>query len=128
MKVPFSGLPRTASAGGEAGESASAEQEWADCRRRHFFMAYATLDQLVSLFGGGRSRTLSDRQGTGELDEAVISDAWSEHPRKWTAISRIAMRRRFRTLILFRPWWFRLPGTSPGIGSPGRHPRHRSHP
>ena len=24
------------------------------------------------------------------------------------------MRRRFRTLILFRPWWFRLPGTSPG--------------
>ena len=29
------------------------------------------------------------------------------------------MRRRFRALILFRPWWFRLPGTSPGIGSPG---------
>lgn len=75
VKVPFPGLPRTASAGGEAGESASAEQEWADCRRRHFFMAYATLDQLVSLFGADEIRTLSDRQGTGELDEAVISDA-----------------------------------------------------
>ena len=38
-------------------------------------MAYATLDQLVSLFGADEIRTLSDRQGTGELDEAVISDA-----------------------------------------------------
>ena len=38
-------------------------------------MAYATLDQLVSLFGADEIRTLSDRQGTGELDETVISDA-----------------------------------------------------
>ena len=38
-------------------------------------MAYATLDQLVSLFGADEIRTLSYRQGTGELDEAVISDA-----------------------------------------------------
>ena len=38
-------------------------------------MAYATLDQLVSLFGADEIRALSDRQGTGELDEAVISDA-----------------------------------------------------
>ena len=38
-------------------------------------MAYATLDQLVSLFGAEEIRTLSDRRGTGELDETVISDA-----------------------------------------------------
>ena len=38
-------------------------------------MAYATLDQLVSLFGADEIRTLSDRRGTGELDETVISDA-----------------------------------------------------
>ena len=38
-------------------------------------MAYATLDQLVSLFGADEIRTLSDRQGTGELDKTVISDA-----------------------------------------------------
>ena len=43
----------------------------------------------------------------------------SGHPRKWTAISRIAMRRRFRTQLLFRPWWCRSLGTSPGTGSPG---------
>ena len=38
-------------------------------------MAYATLDQLVSLFGADEIRTLSDRQGTGELDEQVLLDA-----------------------------------------------------
>ena len=38
-------------------------------------MAYATLDQPVSLFGADEIRTPSDRQGTGELDEAAISDA-----------------------------------------------------
>lgn len=38
-------------------------------------MAYATLDQLVSLFGADEIRTLSDRKGTGELDEQVLLDA-----------------------------------------------------
>lgn len=38
-------------------------------------MAYATLDQLVSLFGAEEIRTLSDRRGTGELDERVVLDA-----------------------------------------------------
>ena len=38
-------------------------------------MAYATLDQLVSLFGAEEIRALSDRRGTGELDEGVVLDA-----------------------------------------------------
>lgn len=38
-------------------------------------MAYATLDQLVSLFGAEEIRTLSDRQGTGILNEEVVRDA-----------------------------------------------------
>lgn len=38
-------------------------------------MAYATLDQLVSLFGAEEIRTLSDRQGTGILDETLVRDA-----------------------------------------------------
>lgn len=35
-------------------------------------MAYATIDQLVSLFGAEEIRALSDRQGTGERDDAVV--------------------------------------------------------
>ena len=50
-------------------------------------MAYATLDQLVSLFGADEIRTLSDRQGTGELDEAVISDALDLADRYATPLS-----------------------------------------
>ena len=38
-------------------------------------MAYATLDQLVSLFGADDIRALSDRQGTGELNEPVVAYA-----------------------------------------------------
>lgn len=38
-------------------------------------MAYATLDQLVSLFGAEEIRALSDRQGTGALDEQVVREA-----------------------------------------------------
>lgn len=38
-------------------------------------MAYATIDQLVSLFGAEEIRLLSDRQGTGEGDDAVIQAA-----------------------------------------------------
>lgn len=38
-------------------------------------MAYATIDQLVSLFGADEIRTLSDRRGTGELDGQTVLDA-----------------------------------------------------
>ena len=38
-------------------------------------MAYATLEQLASLFGAEEIRALSDRAGTGVLDEEVVRDA-----------------------------------------------------
>lgn len=38
-------------------------------------MAYATLEQLASLFGAEEIRALSDRAGTGALDEEVVRDA-----------------------------------------------------
>lgn len=38
-------------------------------------MAYATLDQLVSLFGAEDIRALSDRAGAGVLDAEVVRDA-----------------------------------------------------
>ena len=38
-------------------------------------MAYATLEQLASLFGAEEIRALSDRTGTGALDEEVVRDA-----------------------------------------------------
>lgn len=82
-------------------------------------MAYATLDQLVSLFGADEIRTLSDRQGTGELDEAVISDALERASSEVDSY----LADRYATPLSgsdpIPPWWFRLPGTSPGIGSPG---------
>ena len=38
-------------------------------------MAYATLEQLASLFGAEEIRALSDRAGTGARDEEVVRDA-----------------------------------------------------
>lgn len=90
-------------------------------------MAYATLDQLVSLFGADEIRTLSDRQGTGELDEAVISDALERASSEVDSY----LADRYATPLSdsdpIPPVVFRLPGTSPGIGSSGGDIRdHRS--
>ena len=66
-------------------------------------LAGGMADAMKQVYESG----LAQSKGVYQLYQALaIAEA---------TISKMCIRDR----ILFRPWWFRLPGTSPGIGSPG---------